>query len=186
MSARGRPLVARGGAGLCCDDAGVALGSVALVSACRDELGRRQYCPLPDTALRRILAHADDGLSDEAIERCVAGIGHVAAALNAGEDWRARLIAMQLDLPSLTQAVLARFSNEAALAKQGFNPDQPRAPAGSEGAGEWTFAVPAYRTQVFARQRDAWQRFHRAARSLPSQSGTQSFAYGETFAARAG
>jgi hypothetical protein len=110
----------------------------------------------------------------------------VAAALNASEDWRARFIAIQLDLPSLTHAVMAHLSNDAALAKQGFNPDQPHAPAGSAGSGEWTFAVPSYRAQVFPRQRDAWQRFHKAAQSLPGQSGTQSFAYGETFAGEGG
>ncbi len=172
--------------GLCCDSMGMALGPIPIITACRDECGRPRYHPLPDAVLRRILGRADDWLPDDAIERCITGIGCVTEALNVGEEWRARVIAMRLGLSPHTQAALARIAKDKALVKQGFNPDQPRAPAGSEGAGEWTFAVPAYRAQVFARQRDAWQRFHKAARSLPGQSGTQSFAYGETFAGEGG
>ena len=165
----------------------MALGPIPLVTAGRDECGRIRYYPLPDVALRRVVALAGNEVSDEAIECCVDGIGQVAVALNAGEDWRARLIAAQLRLPALTPAAMARLANLAALGKAGFNPGEPRASADSEGRpGEWTFEIPAYRAQVFAKQKRIWDRFHKAARTLKGQSSAQSFAYGETFAGEGG
>lgn len=72
---------------------GMALGPIPIITARRDEFGWLRYAPLPDAALRRILRLADEEISDDAVERFVAGIAQVTAALNSGEDRRAHLIA---------------------------------------------------------------------------------------------
>ena len=71
-------LVPRGGAGLACDDGGVALGPLPLVEAVGDASGRRLYSMRP---IEEIAQAAPD-----AIERYRRGLAQIVQLLRAGED----------------------------------------------------------------------------------------------------
>ncbi|MGH7035819.1 MAG: hypothetical protein ACREFL_18970 [Stellaceae bacterium] len=120
-------LVSRGGPGLACDDEGIALGPITLIDRSGSHYRLRS---LPD--LRRTLYIAYPKALAEWRERRIEGLRKIAEALESGNRVRARILAVQLGLPELGPAAVAKLRK--------FNPDwavEPRVPAGQSG-GQWT------------------------------------------------
>lgn len=136
--ARSFCLVARGGAGLCCDADGVALGPVPLVDAVAGASGRRSYHLRPMSQVARAMRLAYDAASDD-IERWQRGLAKVAELLTAGEIAQAGIRAVLLAFPEIEPAAMAQLGCAAELQK--YNPhwaDEARVPAGNPEGGEWT------------------------------------------------
>ena len=136
-------LVERGGAGLCCDEEGLALGPVPLVTRGVDSGEQPHYRLRPDDEIVEALRWAYDGLDKEIIVSRVAGIERIAKALEIGDHVHARIVAVQLgfpDIPSVGMDKLRRFPPH--LRK--YSPDQPRVPAGSPAGGQWAGAGASY------------------------------------------
>ena len=106
-------LVPRGGAGLACDDDGVALGPVSLVEAFRDEAGKLRFRaqPLADLGKAMRLAYGD--AESEAIARHHRGLSRIAELLAAGEGTRARIHAVQLGFPNIGEDGMAKLARAA-------------------------------------------------------------------------
>ena len=135
--ARAYRLVPRG-AGLSCDDDGVALGPVRLVEAVIDRCGRRVYRLRPASEVAQALRLAYGSLPDE-IERCQRGLARVGELLTAGARAQACIHAVQLAFPQIAPEAMANLAHAASLQKDNSNwADEPRVPAGSPGGGEWT------------------------------------------------
>jgi hypothetical protein len=123
-------LAKRGGAGLCCDARGVALGPVALVEAAEAN-GRRVYRSRPAEEIARTLALAYDPFSPDDLARRLSGLDVAARALEAGDTAKAAVATVLLKLPPLSADALAKLAHEPTLKK--YSPDQPR-----DERGRWT------------------------------------------------
>src|ERR1700678_2377050 len=129
----------RGGAGLACDDDGVALGPVSLVEAFRDEAGKLRFRAKPLAELGKAVRLAYGEAGDDMIARHHRGLSRIAELLAAGEGTRARIHAVQLGFPDIGGDGMAKLARAATLRK--FNPDwasEDRVPNGEPGAKEWT------------------------------------------------
>jgi hypothetical protein len=62
----------------------------------------------------------------------------IADALSRGEVALAQIYGLRIPIGYIDQRQLERLAAIATLAKAGFNPDEPRIPAGQPGGGEWT------------------------------------------------
>lgn len=62
----------------------------------------------------------------------------IADALNRGEIALAQIYGLRIPIGDIDQRQLKRLAAAADLRKAGFNPDEPRIPAGRHGGGEWT------------------------------------------------
>ena len=62
----------------------------------------------------------------------------IAAALDRGEIALAQIYGLRIPVRDLDGNQLKQLAAIAPLAKAGFNPDEPRIPAGEPGGGEWT------------------------------------------------
>lgn len=62
----------------------------------------------------------------------------IADALNRGEIALAQIYGLRIPIGDIDQRQLKRLATAADLRKAGFNPDEPRIPAGEHGGGEWT------------------------------------------------
>lgn len=113
-------LVPRGGAGLACDDDGVALGPVSLVEAWRDEGGKLRFRAKPLAEVGKAMRLAYGDAKDETVARHHRGLSRIAELLAAGEGTRARIHAVQLGFGDIDDDGMARVPN-----------DEP-------GAEEWT------------------------------------------------
>lgn len=132
-------LVPRGGAGLACDDDGVALGPVSLVEAFRDEAGKLRFRAKPLAELGKAMRLAYGEAEGEAIARHHRGLSRIAELLAAGQSTRARIHAVQLGFPDVGDDGMAKLARAATLRK--FNPDwasEDRVADGQVGAGDWT------------------------------------------------
>jgi Mannosyl-glycoprotein endo-beta-N-acetylglucosaminidase len=132
-------LAPRGGSGLACDDAGVALGPVNLVEAFRDAEGRLRFRTRPAADLAKALTLAYGADAEIMVARRHQGLARVAELLAAGEGARARIHAVLLRFPDVDDEGMAKLTRAATLGK--FNPDwasEDRAPKGQPGAEEWT------------------------------------------------
>ena len=118
--ARTHRLVARGAAGLACDDDGVALGPVRLVEAVVDPSGRRFYRVRPASEVTQALRLAYGSPADE-IERCRRGLTRIARLLTDGERAQACIHAVQLAFPEAAPEAMAKLAHAAGLQKE--NPD---------------------------------------------------------------
>ncbi len=135
--ARAYRLVPRGGAGLACDDDGVALGPMRLVDSVTDASGRRRYRLRPAAEIAEALRFAYGAAPGE-IERCRRGLADIAQLLTAGEPAQAGIHAVQLAFPEIAPAGMAKLAHAASLQK--YNPNweqEPRIPDGP-GGGDWT------------------------------------------------
>lgn len=135
----GRPfrLVPRGGPGLSCDDAGVALGDVELVRTQGDDRLGSEVRSVEE--LNEILRLAYGGQSAEVVQRCHRRLRRTAAQLEAGNFALASLEAVMMGFPELSPAAMAKLSAFVDLEKAGTAwQDEPRIPAGQPGGGQWT------------------------------------------------
>ncbi len=123
-------LAKRGGAGLCCDARGVALGPVALVEAAEAN-GRRVYRSRPAEEIARTLALVYDGFSPDDLARRLSGLEVAACALEAGDMAKAAVATVLLKLPPLSDDAMAKLARDPTLKK--YSPDQPR-----DERGRWT------------------------------------------------
>jgi hypothetical protein len=128
-------LIPRGGAGLACDDEGVALGPVGLVEAFRDDAGKLRFRTKPLTELGKAMRLAYGEAENEMIAHHHRGLSRIAELLAAGEGTRARIHAVQLGFPDIDDDGMAKLARALALGK--FNIDkaeEARRPGDEAGA----------------------------------------------------
>ena len=134
-------LAPRGGDGLVCDKAGVALGAAALARVGAYAAGRRRCEVPPRQGLGRIVNVAYGPQPEEVILRLHRGLRRAAAAIEAGDLCLAGIETVLLGLPDLTPKALAKLAEIAELEKGGTAwQDEPRVPAGQPEGGQWTTA----------------------------------------------
>jgi hypothetical protein len=129
----------RGGGGLACDKAGVALGPTDLVRIGAHVAGRRRYETRSPQALGCILSTAYGAQPEGVILRLHRGLRRAASAIEAGDLCLAGIETVLLALPDLTPSALAKLARGAELEKGGTAwENQPRVPAGQSDGGQWT------------------------------------------------
>ncbi len=132
-------LVPRGGAGLACDTAGVALGGTPLVHARRDAGDVVRCAVRPTHEVDRILTAAFGVLPDAVVPRLHRGLHRAARWIEAGDLCLASIETVMLDVPALTTEGMAKLAALADLDKGGAGwEDQPRVPGGQGRGGQWT------------------------------------------------
>ena len=132
-------LVERGAAGLACDEDGVALGSVSLISA-RKIAGGGRLCSVrsPDE-IDAVLRAGYGPQPVELVSRVHRGLRRAANWIEAGDIGRASVEALMLGLPDLTSEAMVKLDGIADLEKGGTAWEtEPRIPAGQAGGGQWT------------------------------------------------
>lgn len=132
-------LVTRGGAGLACDEDGLALGAADLARVRRDAGGVRR-CELRSAdEIGQILRTAYGAQPDEVVLRLRRGLGRAAASIEAGDLGRAGIEAVTLGLPDLTPWAMTKLAGIADLQKRNTAWEtEPRIPRGQSGGGQWT------------------------------------------------
>ena len=132
-------LAPRGGGGLACDKAGVALGAADLARVGADAGGRRRCEVRPPQGFGRILSAAYGPQPEDVILRFHRGLRRAAKAIEAGDLCLAGIETVLLRLPDLTPQALAKLAEVAELEKGGTAwQDEPRVPAGQPDGGQWT------------------------------------------------
>ncbi|MGD1015612.1 MAG: hypothetical protein ABR863_04130 [Roseiarcus sp.] len=132
-------LAPRGGGGLACDAAGVALGPAELARVGADSAGRRRCEVRPGRGLGRILSAAYGPQPEDVILRLHRGLRRAARAIEAGDLCLAGIEAVLLRLPDLSPQALDKLAEVAELEKGGTSwQDEPRVPAGQPDGGQWT------------------------------------------------
>ena len=132
-------LVSRGGAGLACDESGLALGAVTLVRA-RQGAGGVRRCVVRspdqiDEILRTVYGPQQTGVG----RRLHRGLRRAAAWIEAGDLGRAGVEALMLGLPELTSEAMVKLDQIADLEKGDTAWEtEPRIAAGQTGGGQWT------------------------------------------------
>jgi len=131
-------LAPRGGAGLACDAAGVALGATDLARVHLE--GDRRRCEVrPPGEIGRVLKAAYGPQPDAVVQRLHRGLNRTAKWLEAGDLCHAGVEAVMLGFPDLTPTAMAKLAELADLEKRGAAwEDEPRVPAGQAGGGQWT------------------------------------------------
>ena len=142
MNAPLRPyrLVSRGGAGLACDQDGLALGGADLARATREARGAARCDVRSPAEIARILRAAYGPQTDAEVLRVHRGLCGTAASIEAGYLAHAGIEAVMLALPDLTPEALAKLAEIADLEK-GENDaweNEPRIAGGQTGGGQWT------------------------------------------------
>lgn len=131
-------LVSRGGVGLACDENGVALGAVELVSAYLDVRGKRRCAVRSPREIGKVLGLAYGPQPDSIALRLHRGLSRAAAWIEADDLGRAGVETVMLRLPDLTPAALTKLARMENLEKGDAWRNQPRVPPGQTGGGEWT------------------------------------------------
>lgn len=132
-------LVPRGGAGLVCDDSGIALGAVDLAPAHRNANGIYRCEVRSEAEVGRVLTLAYGQQADARVARLHRGLRRAAGWIEAGDLCLASLETVMLRLPDLTAEGMAKLAEAADLEKGGTAwQDQPRRPGGESGGGQWT------------------------------------------------
>jgi len=130
----------RGGPGLSCDDAGVALGGIDLARVRRDADGVSRCEVRPPAEIGHILNTAYGPQSDASVLRLHRGLRRAARWLEAGDLASAGVEAVMLGLPDLALDAITKLAVIADLEKAGNTAwrTEPRLPAGQTGGGQWT------------------------------------------------
>ncbi len=132
-------LAPRGGAGLACDEEGLALGAVVLAHTQVDARGVRRCVMRPPEEIGRILRASYGPLRDETVVRLHQGLGRAAALIEAGDLGRAGIQAVMLGFPDLTPEAAQKLAAIADLEKAGAAWEtERRIPAKNTGGGQWT------------------------------------------------
>jgi len=132
-------LAPRGGAGLACDETGVALGAADLARVHLEAGGRRRCEVRPPGDIGRVLKAAYGPQPDAVVQRLYRGLNRTAKWLEAGDLCHAGVEAVMLGFPDLTPTAMAKLAELADLEKRGQAwEDEPRLPAGQSGGGQWT------------------------------------------------
>jgi hypothetical protein len=132
-------LAPRGGAGLACDETGVALGATDLARVHLEAGGRRRYEVRPPADVGRVLKAAYGPQPDAVVQRLHRGLTRTARWLEAGDLCHAGVEAVMLGFPDLTPTAMVKLAEIADLEKRGDAwRDEPRLPAGQAGGGQWT------------------------------------------------
>jgi len=132
-------LVARGEAGLACDQQGVALGAADLArpGLGGGSLGRCEVLSLGE--LDEVLKSAYGPQPKDTVQRVHRGLHRAAGWIDAGDVGRAGIETVNLGLPDLTAEAMIKLAEIADLKKRGDAwRDEPRVPAGQPGGGQWT------------------------------------------------
>ena len=175
-------LAPRGGDGLACDKAGVALGAADLVRVGADAAGRRRCEVRPRQGLGRILSAAYGPQPQDVILGLHRGLSRAAKAIEADDLCLAGIEAVLLRLPELTRQALAKLAEVAELEKGGTAwQNEPRVPAGQPDGGQWTTAEGASGAPTVRAKPAAVLPYVPApAQSLRSRSTTASIGPGST------
>ena len=112
-------LVSRGGAGLCCDELGLALGPMALNKVVVGAAGWR-YELSPKAHVTVALRSAYGMVSDEVVDRYHRGLVRVCELLSRGNAALARIYAVQMVFPEIEPAGMTKLARSAEWLK--FNP----------------------------------------------------------------
>ncbi len=132
-------LVPRGGAGLVCDNDGLALGAVALARARLDERRARRCDVRSPDEIGAVLKTAYGRQPDEVVLRLHRGLSRAAKWIEAGDLCRAGIEAVMLGVPDLTPGAMAKLAEIADLEKGGMAwQNELRIPAEQTGGGQWT------------------------------------------------
>jgi hypothetical protein len=127
-------LVPRGQAGLCCDDQGVALGPVPLISAIHSHDGKVHYktaaTELVDNAFAMAYGPQFEARRDQIYSRLMA----IAEAMTAGRHTFARIAAVQLGLPAFATEAFSGLATDTQVDK--YNPRWDAEPR--DRRGRWT------------------------------------------------
>ncbi len=137
----GRPhgLVARGDAGVTCDQQGLALAGLDLTCGERRDSGQRRHQVRPLVEIDQILEAAYGPQPHAVVLRVHRGLLRAAAWLDAGDLGRASLETVMLGFPPLTGEALTKLARIANLEKTAAAwLSEPRVPAGQAGGGQWT------------------------------------------------
>jgi hypothetical protein len=142
-----------------CNETGAYLGlGTALVERVVDASGVVRFMPRSDVALARLLAKAYG--REVNVTRLSLSLASVARALERGDLTLANIALVHAELDPLPDEAAAqrlaktdqvlraeqralsqsrlRRADKSGVAKAGFNPDEPRVPAGQSGGGDWT------------------------------------------------
>ena len=133
-------LTKRGGNGLCCDEHGVALGSVVLVEGA-ETAGRRIYRRRPAEEIASALALAYGPLSADDLGHRLSGLEVAARALEMGDLAKASIATVLLKLPPLSPDAFAKLAAEPGLKK--YNPYHKPAHSPDHTGGQFTDAEGA-------------------------------------------
>ncbi|WP_158807968.1 hypothetical protein [Beijerinckia sp. L45] len=112
-------LVPRGGVGLVCDEAGVALGAVDLAPAHRDAGGVYRCEVRSEAEVGRVLTLAYGPQADAMVARLHRGLRRAAGWIEASDLCLASLKTVLLRLPDLTPEGMAKLVENAELEKGG-------------------------------------------------------------------
>ena len=131
-------LVSRGGAGISCDETGIALGGVPLVRVSSTSASlQSEIRPLKE--LGEVLRLAYGPQSPDVVLRCHRGLVRAAGRLAAGDLAGAGIEAISIGLPDLSPQTSARLARLGELEKAGTAwQNEPRVPAGQSDGGQWT------------------------------------------------
>lgn len=142
-----------------CNERGAFLGrGTALLARIADANGRTHFVPRAEATLARLLGKAYGRAVDAA--RLMPGLGTVARALDNGDMALANIALVHAEIDPLPDEAAAlrlakadrvlraeqramrqsrlRRADKSGVAKAGFDPDEPRVPAGQSGGGQWT------------------------------------------------
>lgn len=132
-------LFPRGGAGLVCDEMGVALGSIELAVVMADSDGRRRCRLRPAAEIAKALDLAYGYRLDRPADYYCAGIRRIAELIEDGDRGQADLHAVFLGLPKISSEGMTKLTIMRDLKKsEDGRENEPRIAPGVEGGGEWT------------------------------------------------
>jgi len=133
-------LTERGGAGLSCDENGLALGGVDLARVRQDADGAGRCEVRAPAEIGQILRAAYGPQDDALVASIHRGLRRAAMRIEAGDLGGAGIEAVMLGLPDLTLDSMAKLAGIADLEKAGNTAWQTEArlPAGQTGGGQWT------------------------------------------------
>jgi hypothetical protein len=118
--------------GVVVDAQGAMLGPECVL-VCRTATGYR-YLSRDDAKAIQALLGIECDRRDWLFEQC----RRIAKALDNGELALAQIYGLHISVSELDDRQLSRIAAKARCIKAGFNPDEPRIPAGQSGGGQWT------------------------------------------------